>query len=701
MGYQSPFDKIHKELADSSPFGEQSIFNQPKWKKILLEYLIKQDIQEFIYSNTSTIDGIPIIIRIHGIIKDEKLYIKTQSIASNQGTYAPFNTGEDFIANIQELNYLQQSIYFLVYKQKSEWVLCDRTIDNGFTTHLADNLLLGSRFLNDAEYQQIYNEFKDCPATKNNLLLEHFNKLSIQLNEQLLKEFYSEVDLAISLKLVDANQQTIAEQTIRRNLQKKTNDLLLDITLFADGSIKINHKISPEYLKDYEKKWQEEANARGLKIQVKDLRQEVIAYLQSEEAQLSFGDKFLREVRTWWDDGVGNYLEAFQATQKITQHIWAEGTINRGVWHSTKEDAKEYNQWPNYMHLEPVLGGATDGLVDEIVGIPLACKSVYEIASDEEKREAFLQVFTKEGINKLIDGFKEQATGILNDPQRQEHFAGQTTVSIASMFAGVGFVGKMGKLDELSDLVTKAVKRGDEFIDGAATLGKIDKLKKLARHIDNEKAIDGLIEEFGSARFENHLDELLEAANNIKERKLVEVIKRFRLGRKLENNVTERIEKELLLGSGDYIDELAKKMGKSLEELADMPRLTQLQLHLPKEELLKYAKKGTKLENIKDSYVILDDAFVETIRDFDNEIIGYKLFANETKLSNLSPLTNNQKVFQKMLKESKLEFSIRSKDPAITKGILEQGARVNIEKWIQTTGKGVEKATDITTKSLF
>ena len=103
-------------------------------------------------------------------------------------------------------------------------------------------------------------------------------------------------------------------------------------------------------------------------------------------------------------------------------------------------------------------------------------------------------------------------------------------------------------------------------------------------------------------------------------------------------------------------------------------------------------------------YINIDgnwNTFVETIRDFDNEIIGYKLFANETKLSNLSPLTNNQKVFQKMLKESKLEFSIRSKDPAITKGILEQGARVNIEKWIQTTGKGVEKATDITTKSLF
>ena len=480
-----------------------------------MNYLINNDIQEFIYSNTSTIDGIPIIIRIYGTIKNKEFYIKTQSIAPDQDTYSSFNIGEDLINNIQELNYLQQNIYFLVYRQKNEWVLCDRTIDNGFTTHLADNLLLGSRFLNDAEYQQIYNEFKNCLATKNNLLLERFNKLSIKLKEQLLNEFYSEVDLVISLKLVDVNQQPIAEQTIRRNLQKKTNDLQLDITLFADGSLKIKHKISPEYLKDYEKKWQEEANARGLKIKVKDLRQEVIAYFQSEEAQLSFGDKFLREVRTWWDDGVGNYVEAFQATQKITRHIWAVGTINRGVWHSTKEDAKEYTQWPNYMHLEPVLGGATDGLVDEIVGIPLACKSVYEIANDEEKRKSFLKVFSKDGINNLIDGFIEQATEIKKDPQRQEHFAGQTTISIASMFAGVGFVGKMGKLDELSDLAIKAVKRGDEFIEGTATLGKINELKSLAKHIEAEKVFDDLVEEFDPHTIERKLDDLINEAKSI------------------------------------------------------------------------------------------------------------------------------------------------------------------------------------------
>ena len=92
MNFNNPFEIVNKSLSDNSPFGEQSIFNKPEWKKKLLEYLIKQNIQEFIYSNTSTIDGIPIIIRIQGIIRNKELYIKTQSITSNQETYPDFNS---------------------------------------------------------------------------------------------------------------------------------------------------------------------------------------------------------------------------------------------------------------------------------------------------------------------------------------------------------------------------------------------------------------------------------------------------------------------------------------------------------------------------------------------------------------------------------------------------------------------------------
>lgn len=141
-------------------------------------------------------------------------------------------------------------------------------------------------------------------------------------------------------------------------------------------------------------------------------------------------------------------------------------------------------------------------------------------------------------------------------------------------------------------------------------------------------------------------------------------------------------------------------MGKSVNELAKMDRLTQLQIHLPKEELLKYAKKGTKLEDIKDTYIILDNVFIDKVTNSLGDVVGFKLFANETKLSDLSPLTTNQAAFQKMLQNGKVDFDLRSirKDVSV---IFENKRTVTVEKWIQTTGKGAEEANNLITKLLY
>ena len=537
--------------------------------------------------------------------------------------------------------------------------------------------------------------------TKGNLDTK-FRNFVQKIDQQLANPFYKNVDLAVNIQLKDKAGNVLSDTTVKTNTKKKVNDIKLQIFLYPDGTYKINHQFSENYLKEFEKKWIEEAKARGLEVDISAMRKDIIGYLNSEEAEASFGKKFLREIRTWYDASVAGYIEGIQATQKVTMHIWDEGTINRGIWHSTNEDAKEYQQWPKYMHLAPVLGGATDGVVDEIVGIPIACKSIYEIATDDEKKKAFAKVFTKDGFNNLVDGFKNQATGILKDQQRLQHFTGQTTISVATTFAGVGAFNKVGKLDELGELVETAVKKGDDFIDGAATLSKIDELKKFVNHIEVRSAIDDLIKEFGSDTFDSHLDELLDAAKLAKAAKdrksFLEMIKRFRLGRKFEANVTQRLEQELLAGSGAYVDDLAQKLGKTISELEAMPRLTQLQLYLPKEELIKYAKQGTKLEDLQDTWVTLDNVFVETIQTPSG--IGYKLLANETKLSDLSPLTSNQNVFQKMLQDGKVEYSIRSvRDEVVD--IFKETKKVTIGKWLQTTGKGVEEATDLTIKSLF
>lgn len=369
--------------------------------------------------------------------------------------------------------------------------------------------------LNETGYQVVYENLKrHLEQNKNDEQRRAFTKFTQNINQQLANSFYKDLDIAVNMQMLDNNGRVLFDDTKKTNYKNKNNKIKIQFFLHEDGSITANHQFSEDYLKEFEDRWKNEAKARGMDVDVPQMRQDIIDYLNSDMAEKSFSDRFLQEVKSWYKDGVGNYLKAIQATQKVTTHIWEEGTINRGVWHSAGDDAQEYQQFPDYIHLTPVLGGATDGVVDEIVGIKVACVSIYEIVADEEKQKAFAQVFTKEGFNNLMDGLENQATGILNDPQRQQHFAGQTTISVASMFVGAGAITKIGKLDELGELVEVAAKKGDEFVDGATTLSKIDELKKLARHIENDKAVDELIKEFGTETFESKLDDLIEVARN-------------------------------------------------------------------------------------------------------------------------------------------------------------------------------------------
>jgi hypothetical protein len=548
------------------------------------------------------------------------------------------------------------------------------------------NLYKAKTFDNEV-YREIYESISGS-LTKGGeeLLLKEFKKFGVKIQNQLNHEFYKDVDIAVNIQVRNEDGKVIkgGDLTYKTNDDIKINDIVIQIFLDADGTVSINHKVNNKYLEEFEEKWSLEASERGLDLDISAMRQEVIHYFNSELAEKSFKDRFLQEVKSWWDDGVGNYIEAVQSTQKITKHIWEEGTINRGIWHSTNEDAKEYQLWPEYMHLYPVLGGAIDGIVDEIVGIPLACKSIYEIATDDEKKQAFAQVFTKEGFNAILGGIKQQARDIRDDEEIKSHFAGQTTVMAGTMLVPGAQATKLKKLDDLTEVVTKAGKQSDEFIDGGKTLEKLSRLKKVVRHVEAEKALDDLLKEFGSDVFESNLDELLEAAETTSKKEWLKVLAKYKLGRILEDNVTNLIQKQLIIKSGKYIEELAHKFGKSVEELAEMTQIRQLQIALP-----------------NGNWTVLDDVFVETIKDASGIPIGYKLLVNETKLSKLADLSINQKEFLKLLKEGTTNFSTRSLSKSLGTSTLAQGTEVTIEKYIKTMGNGVEEAIDLTTEILF
>jgi hypothetical protein len=472
-----------------SPFGEKSLFNQSDWKRRLERFLAEQNITEFIYSNSAFPDDIPFRIRIRGLLVNGELKTEinsfTAKILSNE-----LNKGTDYVLTNTELNHLKNTTHFLAYKLKGKWNICSKYIDQQLVSKHVMGLIYGTLNLDDDDYKQIYYEFEDCRRSKSEDLKKKFNEFCRSINNQLAKKFYADVDVAAYVKLVDQNGKTISENTLKTNYNKKQNDVKLNITLHSDGRIEIKHEISPGYLSEYEEKWKKEAKARGMEVDITAMRQDIIKFLESEEAELSFGKEFLREIRTWYDDKVGGYIEAIQATQKVIGNVWREGIINQSTWLS-KDD--EHRQWPEYMHFNPVVGGVTDGVIDEIVGLPMACKSVYQLATDIEKRKALGKVFTSEGFSQMLEGFKQEALDIANDEDKIGHFSGQTTISVISMLSGVGFISKAGKADELLDVAEKVVKKVDEIPD--PNFHRInDLLKKSKRTVADEKILKELIE---------------------------------------------------------------------------------------------------------------------------------------------------------------------------------------------------------------
>ena len=128
------------------------------------------------------------------------------------------------------------------------------------------------------------------------------------------------VNTCVYIKQLDFNGVKINEDKLKTNYDKPC-DITLNITIKPNGSVNIKHVMADNYLKDKVKKWQEEANKRGLKVDVEDLRQQVIKDFESIETEQSFYKKFITGYQKIIGKAVASYVEGIQATQKIGKNI--------------------------------------------------------------------------------------------------------------------------------------------------------------------------------------------------------------------------------------------------------------------------------------------------------------------------------------------------------------------------------------------
>ncbi|HEX8577407.1 MAG TPA: hypothetical protein VF677_14040 [Flavobacterium sp.] len=406
---------------------------------------------------------------------------------------------------------------FVIYKKYGKWEKSELPIDFLYNNGKCPD----SEKVSEEETKDISAKlpefFKASNLKGNDKILALLDK---KLKKLLTNPFYKDVKLAVNIKTYPNNYKIIAANSFENIRQIKAQndkitksyyqncegvpDITIDIIIDEKGNPIIKNNVNPNYLKEYEDQWKTEAKKRGLKVDIPALREQVktdLENLAKETDALSFYKKFVQKAKALVSDNIADYVEAIAATQKIAKNVWKEGTVNKSTWHTKEEDHK---QWPGYCRFEPTIAGVEDGVIDEIVGIPMAIKGVYEIATDDEKQKALMGMFTSEGMANLYKGLQQEVKDTYNDEEKGKHFVGQTTVSVVSMMAGVGLLTKAKKLDDIVELGTDL----EKVIPDAKTTKFLDDFKKADRHVDTDKALKEITEEVGGEGILESIDEI-------------------------------------------------------------------------------------------------------------------------------------------------------------------------------------------------
>ena len=524
------FQEISNEIAMSTPFSENSFFHsnfsnqqqKDRYSRDIFSLMNKNCIEELFYChnpNGNNNSGFLIhakkqknseiinFVFSEGIIENEVAYYKV--IKEVCGLKITIQSGGNFV---------------IKGGNSTTW----KTVPTKYYKSLPfDNTYYFQKAINNdksVSFEELKQVYEDLLSRADSVMLcrnyLNFDALIKKIQAKLSNNFYNSVNTAVYVKQVNSDGKTIKEDFLQTN-SKKPWDVKLNITVKPNGQVEIKHVASNNYMKQYVEKWKKEAKARGLEVDIEALRKQCIQDFESQVTEKSFYQKFLQNTKALLDDNIAGYVEGIQVSQKIAKNVWAEGTINQSTWLSK---ADEHKKWPQYAQINPLVGGITDGAIDEIVGIPLAVKGVYEIVTDEEKQKSLQKIFTKEGAKQMMEGLAANVQETLKDKDKTEHFAGQTAVSVISMMSGAGIITKTGKIGK----VTEEVAEGLVEFASPKVIKVLDDVKKADRLVPEEKLLKEFFEEAGEDFVEETADEVADIALSEGKKISVELWKKLR-----------------------------------------------------------------------------------------------------------------------------------------------------------------------------
>jgi len=203
---------------------------------------------------------------------------------------------------------------------------------------------------------------------------------------------------------------------------------------------------------------------------IETIRNEIISDI-SQSIEYSFAVS--KELETV-EEKVVECLRFWQVAQLNVEHIWESGTMHQATWYSQNEN---FNKFPVYSHFGSPTAGAFDATIGEVVGIPLLIRTSYQLMSNKEQREAFSQIFTKQGFISLKNSVKGEVIESIEYPEKGVYYTTNTAVvvALAVVVGGSNLLVKSGKkLFELFEILETL---GQKFKGCTNIIQYINKLK--------------------------------------------------------------------------------------------------------------------------------------------------------------------------------------------------------------------------------
>jgi hypothetical protein len=392
---------------------------------------------------------------------------------------------------------------------------CSKYIDNS----LADAFLCEEDWLGDEGYMNLlFDKIEDCLDIKplNNEAsvvqtefrdnpTEHTEEILNGIRTCLASEYYGDIKFCVKVEMPEG-LHTLKSPSL---VNETEAEVILEYDLTDPGFLTVKIDVTDNFLvndvTDFFMRMHEYDESLTIE-QVQQIRQETLNVLRNIAVlmEMRVNDMILGQSTDLKKPE--EFLSLTQLIIKNAKHIWQNGTVLEGMWYKRDE---LYPQIPEYANLGPVTCGLIDENLNSALAVPLMAKFATELISDKTKLEEFKLIFTKEGVELILNAFIDEVKQTIIYEDKTDYYLTRASVQIACALITTGVTSESSYATKGPGLVKRISNILSKTLHNCATLK--NRIWKLTR--TGKKGVlviyDRLILKVGSNDLLQQLDNIL------------------------------------------------------------------------------------------------------------------------------------------------------------------------------------------------